>query len=92
MGSYGLLTNFTSATLRKGVVSAYGYFNNRKSQGFRPNSAFNANHSFVQINFTLNEAHKFTFEHTYLYYLAQQPGGLTDDLLKNDPFFFKSQS
>jgi Fe(3+) dicitrate transport protein len=87
MGSYGLRTNFTSATLRKGAVSAYGYFNNRKSQGFRPNSAFNANHSFVQMNFTLNEAHKFTFEHTYLYYLAQQPGGLTDDLLKNDPFF-----
>ena len=87
IGSYGLRTNFTSATLRKGPVSVYGYFNNRKSQGFRPNSAFNADHSFIQLNFTPNEAHKFTFEHTYLYYLAQQPGGLTDDILKSNPFF-----
>ncbi len=87
IGSYGLRTNFTSATLKKGPFSAYGYYNNRKSQGFRPNSAFNANHSFIQINFTLNEAHTFKFEHTYLYYLAQQPGGLTDDLLNSNPFF-----
>ena len=87
IGSYGLRTNFTSATLKKGPFSAYGYYNNRKSQGFRPNSAFNANHSFIQFNFTLNEAHTFKFEHTYLYYLAQQPGGLTDDLLNSNPFF-----
>jgi Fe(3+) dicitrate transport protein len=87
IGSYGLRTNFTSITLNKGSFGVYGYFNNRQSQGFRANSALNANHSFIQISFVPNEAHKFIFEHTYLYYLAQQSGGLTDDILERDVFF-----
>tara|TARA_B100000900_G_scaffold378246_1_gene362261 strand:+ start:13671 stop:15908 length:2238 start_codon:yes stop_codon:yes gene_type:complete len=86
IGSYGLRTNFTSASINKGMVSAYGYYNKRLSQGFRPNSALNADHSYVKLRLKPNENNTFILEHTYLYYLAQQSGGLTDYMFGSDPF------
>lgn len=85
VGSFGLNTHFTSLSLRRGRISTYGYYNRRSSNGFRPQSAFTANHTYATIIYELSEKTKISLEHTYLYYIAQQPGGLTDSQFQADP-------
>ena len=78
LGSFGLYTNFTSVSGTKNKFSYYTYFNYKKGDGFRPNSAFESQNAFVNLNYQLNNSNKFSLELTYLDYLAQQAGGLTD--------------
>lgn len=84
-GSYGLLTNFTSLSGTIGKVGYYGYFNYKQGDGFRPNSEFSSRNAFLHLDYELAENSKLTFEYTYLNYLAQQAGGLTDAQFYDDP-------
>ena len=86
LGSFGLRTHFTSGSFNKGAVRGYGYHNYRASNGFRPNGSFDAQHTYADVRWTPNEQHEFGIQHTYLYYLASQPGGLTDSQFLMDPF------
>lgn len=77
-GSFGLFTNFTSVSGTKGKFSYHSYFNYKKGNGFRPNSNFESKNAFAHLAYKPNDKNTFSAEITYLDYLAQQAGGLTD--------------
>ena len=86
LGSFGLWTNFTSASFNRGKLSGYAYYNRRSSQGFRPHSAFTAHHTYSTLIYKPTNRTTLAFEHTFLNYLAQQPGGLTDSQFMQNPW------
>lgn len=86
LGSYGLYTNFTSVSGTKNKWSYYSYFNYKKGDGFRPNSEFESKNVFAHLGYQFNEKTKLTGEITYMRYLAQQAGGLTDAMFNEDPY------
>ncbi|MBP0904580.1 TonB-dependent receptor domain-containing protein [Mariniflexile gromovii] len=86
LGSNGLYTNFTSLSGTKDKFSYYTYFNYKKGDGFRLNSEFESKNLFAHVGYQFNDKTKITGDVTYLHYLAQQAGGLTDTMFKEDPY------
>lgn len=86
-GSNNLITSFNSLDGSIGKVGYYGYFNYKTGDGFRPNSGFESNNIYLYTDVDLTEKTKISLDVTYLYYLAQQPGGLTDAQFYEDPTF-----
>lgn len=86
VGSNGLYTNFTSISGTHKKWSYYSFFNFKKGDGFRPNSEFESKNAYAHIGYQFNEKSKLTAEVTYLTYLAQQAGGLNDQMFEEDPF------
>ncbi len=86
LGSFGLYTNFTSLSGTKNKISYYTYFNYKKGDGFRPNSEFESKNVFAHVGYQFNDKTKVTGDVTYMHYLAQQGGGLTDTMFENDPY------
>lgn len=87
LGSYNLLTNFTSASGTVGKLSYFTYFNYKEGNGFRPNSNYNSRNYFAHVGYQFSDKTKLTLETTFLNYLAKQPGGLTDAQFLEDPTF-----
>ncbi|MCG1037034.1 TonB-dependent receptor family protein [Polaribacter sargassicola] len=85
LGSYGLYTNFTSLSNTYGKFSYYAYINYKKGDGFRPNSEFESTNIFAHLGYQINNKSKLSLELTGLKYLAQQAGGLTDDMFNEEP-------
>ncbi|WP_179018923.1 TonB-dependent receptor domain-containing protein [Winogradskyella forsetii] len=86
LGSFGLYTNFTSVSGTKNKWSYYTFFNYKKGDGFRPNSEFESKNIYAHIGYQFNENTSLAAELTYLDYLAQQAGGLTDNMFNEDPY------
>ena len=86
LGSNGLYTNFTSLSGTNKKLSYYAYVNSKKGDGFRDNSSFDStnSHLFLAYDFNLNT--KLSSEVSYLTYLAQQAGGLSDNMFNQNPF------
>ena len=86
LGSNNLLTNYTevSGTLNK--FKYLGYVNLKKGNGFRPNSKFNSSNVFFQVGYDFSESTSLSAEITYLDYLAQQGGGLSDLMFNQNPY------
>ncbi len=87
LGSNNLFTSFNSLSGTVGKFSYYTYFNYKEGDGFRPNSQFNARNYFGHFAYQISNRTKLSFEATVLDYLAQQPGGLTDQQFAEDPTF-----
>lgn len=87
LGSYDLFNSFNSFSGTVGKVGYYSYFNYKKGDDFRPNSQFESYNGYAHIDYSLSKKTKLAFEMSYLYYLAQQPGGLTDRQFEDDPTF-----
>ncbi|QVY65881.1 TonB-dependent receptor plug domain-containing protein [Polaribacter sp. Q13] len=85
VGSNGLYTNFTSLSNTHGKFSYYAYVNYKKGDGFRPNSEFESTNVFAHLGYQINDKSKLSAEVTVLKYLAQQAGGLTDQMFNEDP-------
>ncbi|MCL5246025.1 TonB-dependent receptor [Cellulophaga sp. 20_2_10] len=86
IGSNNLYTNYTSVNGTKNKVSYYASFNFKEGDGFRPNSHFNSKNAFLHLGYQLNAKTKLEAEITYLDYLAQQAGGLTDAMFAVNPY------
>ncbi|MGJ8732151.1 MAG: TonB-dependent receptor domain-containing protein [Cellulophaga sp.] len=86
IGSNNLYTNYTSVNGTKNKVSYYASFNFKEGDGFRPNSYFNSKNAFLHLGYQLNTKTKLEAEITYLDYLAQQAGGLTDAMFAENPY------
>lgn len=86
-GSFGLLTSFNSASGTLGSFSYYTYFNYKQGNGFRANSEFESKNYFAHLNYQIGENTDVSFDYTYLNYLAQQAGGLTDTQFNSNPNF-----
>ena len=85
IGSNNLFTNFTSLSGTKGKFSYYTFFNFKQGDGFRDNSEFNSKNMFLYLSYQLTDKTSISTEFTYLNYLAQQAGGLSDDMFSKDP-------
>ncbi len=86
VGSNGLFTSFNSLSGQLGQVGYYGFYNFKRGDGFRPNSGFRSHNAYVHVDYAPTSATRISGEVTYLNYLAQQAGGLTDAQFYRNPF------
>jgi Fe(3+) dicitrate transport protein len=84
-GSNGLLTSFNSISGHAGKMGYYAYYNYKEGSGFRPNSGFQSDNIYLYLDADVTEKTRISGEATYLNYLAQQPGGLTDVQFYRNP-------
>ncbi|MAZ72525.1 MAG: TonB-dependent receptor [Flavobacteriaceae bacterium] len=87
VGSNNLFTSFNSLSGTVGKVGYYTYFNYKTGNDFRPNSQFDSYNAFGMITYKVSPKTTLTAEFSFLDYLAQQPGGLTDSQFEEDPTF-----
>lgn len=85
IGTFGLHNSFLSIGGTKSDWNYYGYLNYKSGEDFRPNSEFDVIHGHLNIKKRINEKTSLGIEITKMYYLAQQPGGLTDDNFFKQP-------
>ncbi|MEQ8524898.1 TonB-dependent receptor [Gracilimonas sp.] len=85
VGSNALFTSFNSVSGTTGNIGYYGYYNYKKGDGFRPNSSFESSNFYFYSDVQISDRTNIALDFTYLNYLAQQPGGLTDDQFYQDP-------
>ncbi|MFD0963943.1 TonB-dependent receptor domain-containing protein [Pseudofulvibacter geojedonensis] len=85
-GSNGLATNFTSLSGTANKFSYYTYYNYKQGDGFRDNSRFESKNAFGHFVYDFTSKTKLSADITYMNYLAQQAGGLTDRMFEEDPF------
>ena len=84
-GSFGLFNSFNSlgGTIKKN--SYYTFYQYKQGNSWRPNSEFKMHTAHASLNYQINENIKINGEYTFMTYLAQQPGGLTDKQFEKDP-------
>lgn len=85
LGSFGLFNSFNSISGNKGKLKYYSYFQYKTGKGWRENSDFDVKNSHTHLSYQLNNKIKIGFEYTYMNYLQQQAGGLTDVMFEQDP-------
>lgn len=85
VGSFGLFTSFNSLSGTVGKFSYYTYFNYKEGNGSRDNAEFNSKNWFGNFNYAFNDKTSLSLDLTYLNYLAQQAGGLTDTEFRENP-------
>lgn len=84
VGSFGFLGSFNSIGGKTGKLSYYSYLHYKRGNGWRPNTEFESVNAYADLHYQLNEKHMLGFEYTRLQYLAQQPGGLDDNMFEKD--------
>ena len=85
-GAYNLINTFNSFSgTIKNRFSYLFYYNYKQGDGWRANSGFYQHNAFGQLKYQFTENMFLSVEYTYMNYLAQQAGGLTDAMFKNDP-------
>lgn len=84
-GSYGYFASFNSLNANFGNLSTYSFIQYKRGDGYRPNSGFEAKTAYADIHYKYKENSHVGFEITHMDYLAQQPGGLTDQMFKDNP-------
>lgn len=85
VGSYGFYNAFTSANGTVNKLSYYTFFQYKRGDGWRDNSRFNNHTFFGNVNYAVSEKTRVGVDITQMGYLAQQPGGLTDEMFNDDP-------
>lgn len=85
LASFGVFTSSTTVAYRKKKWNTYHFYQYKQGESWRPYSGFNQHSYFGNVEYTINERSKIKLEQTYMYYLAQQPGGLTDAQFANNP-------
>lgn len=83
---HGYFNTFNELGGQKGKLNYYGFMNYRQGDCNCENSDFKANTNYLHLGYKFNERLTLKLDYTYMYYLAQQPGGLTDALYDQDPF------
>lgn len=78
LGSFGLFNSFTSLGGTKGKVSYYSFYQYKTSNGWRPNSSLDQHMAFASVKYQVSDKFSIRPEYTFMHYVAQQPGGLTD--------------
>lgn len=87
VGSYGFFNSFNSigGTAINKKLNYYGFYQFKKGDDWRPNSHYEQHNAYAHLSYQLNAKIKLTGEYTFMHYLAQQPGGLTDAQFEKDP-------
>ena len=85
-GAFNVINTFNSLSgTLKNRFSYLVYYNYKKGDGWRDNSNFYQHNAFAQLKFNITEKMNIIIEQTYMTYLAQQPGGLSDAMFNNNP-------
>lgn len=87
IGSNALFTSHNSVNGTYKNLGYLGYYNYKKGNSFRPNSEFKSDNVYLFTEYSLSDKTSLSADFTYLGYLAQQPGGLTDAQFYNNPEF-----
>ena len=85
LGSFGLFNSFNSVGGTIGKVRYYGFFHHKRSNGWRANSNLDQITAYGSIKYQISPLASIKFEQTHMDYLAQQPGGLTDNEFYQNP-------
>ena len=85
VGSFGLSNTFISLGGKNKSWTYYGYGNYKFGNDWRPNSSFDVRQGYLNLKKRFNEKSVLGIEFTKMYYLAQQPGGLTDNQFESLP-------
>lgn len=85
VGSFGFYNAFTSLSGTVGKLSYYTFFQYKQGNGWRPNSQFTNYMAYADLDYRLSEKATIGVDLTQMSYLAQQPGGLTDAMFRENP-------
>jgi Fe(3+) dicitrate transport protein len=85
-GSFGFFNSFNSlgGTIANNRLNYYTFYQYKKGDSWRPHSHYDQHNAYVHVAYNLTPKFKVTGEYTFMKYLAQQPGGLTDEQFKED--------
>ena len=86
VGSNSLLTNFSMVSGSVKQLKYLGFLNLKTGNGFRSNSEFNSSNIFFHIGYEFSDDTSITGEFTYLDYLSQQGGGLSDSMFNENAY------
>ena len=84
LGSFNFLNSFISASGTKNKLSYYTFYQHKQGKGWRPNSNFDANTAYGNLKYQFTPKTSLGLDFTHMNYLAQQPGGLTDEMFAAD--------
>ncbi|HEX2899104.1 MAG TPA: TonB-dependent receptor, partial [Bacteroidia bacterium] len=84
-GSYGFFSSFNSLGGQVGKVNYYAFYQGKRGDGWRENSGFEQHTAYGSLHWQVSPKFKLGAEYTYMHYLAQQAGGLTDAMFERDP-------
>ncbi|MAY83329.1 MAG: hypothetical protein CMP59_04270 [Flavobacteriales bacterium] len=87
LGSFGFFNSFNSFSGSHKDINYYSYLQYKRGNGFRDNSGFEQIGAFANLNYQPSERLKVSFDYTFMHYLSQQAGGLTDEQFYKDPEF-----
>ncbi|MCU0360122.1 MAG: TonB-dependent receptor, partial [Bacteroidia bacterium] len=84
VGSFGFFNSFNqlSGTAKKWDYNTFYQY--KHYTGWRERSESDNHIAFVSLGYQVNEKLKLSGEYTFMNYVAQQPGGLTDQQFKKD--------
>lgn len=84
-GTYGYLGSYTSWGWNRGKWSGVSFYQFRRSEGWRENSALQQHTGYINLNWSPTADHRINLAYTHMQYLAKQPGGLTDADFEANP-------
>ena len=85
VGSFGFNNTFASIGGTKGKWKYYGFYQYKTGDGWRDNSEFDVHTAHANLRYAINPKMDIGVEYTYMHYLAQQAGGLTDVRFNQNP-------
>lgn len=84
IGSFGLYNNFIAIGGRKNKFYYYTFYDKRSAEGFRKNSQYQTQTTYLSGGYEINQSMNLSFDVTLYSMLSQQPGGLTDQEMIGD--------
>jgi len=85
VGSFGLFSSFNAVGGQVKNTNYYAFYQRKQGNGWRPNSGFEVNTAYAGVRQKIGRKLSVKAEYTYMDYLAQQPGGLTDRAFAINP-------
>lgn len=85
IGSFGFYNAYTSFSGTVKKLSYFSFYQYKRGDGWRPNSAFEVHTAHASVGYQFNKKIKLTAEYTFMDYLTKQAGGLTDNQFETDP-------
>jgi len=85
LGSWGFFNTSTSIGGTINKWNYYVFYQHKSGNGWRPNSQFNENMSYLSATYRASSKLSVTAQYTYMDYLEQQAGGLSDLMFATDP-------
>ena len=86
-GSYGFFNSFNSigGTVANKKLNYYTFYQYKRGDDWRPNSHYDQHNAYAHLAYKITDRLKVTGQYSFMHYLAQQPGGLTDEQFEKDP-------